>query len=168
MTRGTRSVAALSRCFRLPPDGGALGPGLTLPRKCVLGAPEATSGVAMAGLPVRDPAVDRSLRSVFGERNLVAPPVREGCPLRSPAGAGVGAGVRFPRCPLTRQPGVLVGKQSPPPPTWAPRYWRFSAVWFRELDPSVCRLCFPLHDSQLFFRRKGAWKQSAPVPCCFS
>lgn len=27
----------------------------------------------MAGLPVRDPAVDRSLRSVFGERISVAP-----------------------------------------------------------------------------------------------
>lgn len=43
----------------------------------------------MAGLPVRDPAVDRSLRSVFGERISVAPlragrdvpcgPQRSGC-----------------------------------------------------------------------------------------
>lgn len=31
-----------------------------------------------------------------------------------------------------------------------------------------CGFFSPLHDSQLFFRRKGAWKQSVPVPCCFS
>lgn len=32
----------------------------------------------MAGLTVRDPAVDRSLRSVFGERNSVTPSIGEG------------------------------------------------------------------------------------------
>lgn len=32
----------------------------------------------MAGLSVRDPAVDRSLRSVFGERRSVEPSNREG------------------------------------------------------------------------------------------
>lgn len=42
-----------------------------------LGAPEAAER-AMAGLTVRDPAVDRSLRSVFGERNSVESSIREG------------------------------------------------------------------------------------------
>lgn len=32
----------------------------------------------MAGLTVRDPAVDRSLRSVFGERNSVEPSMGKG------------------------------------------------------------------------------------------
>ena len=32
----------------------------------------------MAGLTVRDPAVDRSLRSVFGERNSEEPSIGEG------------------------------------------------------------------------------------------
>lgn len=32
----------------------------------------------MAGLNVRDPAVDRSLRSVFGKRNSVLPSIGEG------------------------------------------------------------------------------------------
>ena len=40
----------------------------------------------MAGLTVRDPAVDRSLRSVFGERNYVELSIGEGQKRQGAAG----------------------------------------------------------------------------------
>ena len=51
----------------------------------------------MAGLTVRDPAVDRSLRSVFGERNSVEPSIGEG------------------------QKKTGIGEQCPPAPHKSPR-----------------------------------------------
>lgn len=70
----------------------------------------------MAGLTVRDPAVDRSLRSVFGERNSVEPSIGEGqkktgigeeCP---PAPHRSPRGLQFDLPIPGGQPGGLVGK----------------------------------------------------------
>lgn len=47
------------------------------------------------------------------------------------------------------------GQTDPPTHTSAPRYWRFSAVWFRELDSSVCLLCvFPFMILSYFLGEK--------------
>lgn len=65
------------------------------------------AGGAMAGLSVRDPAVDRSLRSVFGEAAGAGPPPGPG---KGQGRAGAGGGpAGFPPSPSGPVPAALTG-----------------------------------------------------------
>lgn len=97
----------------------------------------------MAGLTVRDPAVDRSLRSVFGERNSVDPSVREGekktgnaeeCrpasheSLQEPV---MGRACARPACPVGRPAWWARGQSDAPLP---PRPQSLCKMWPRKLN----------------------------------
>lgn len=147
-------------------------PGPHSPTEVCLGAPEATSG----GEPWRVCLLE-TLRwivlcvqySVRGFRGCHQAGRDVPC---GPQPERVSGRARGSAAVLYRGGGSLVYSWANTPPTPPPRLRGVGAfrsvVQGARLERLPCLRLLPLHDSQLFSRRKGAWKQSVPVPCCFS